>query len=311
MPSSRLTLRSVRQPLCAEVTRVFVGTLALLLALHMPVLQAEVVISNLPNTALGGSTISDTAWKAMLFTTGSSPTQLASVIVGLNPNPTTESTPFTQQVKVSLFSVSGGNPDTELLTTGLVSVTMQARQDVYTFLDASSFAMASNTPYALVLSSDSSTIKWGGNGVSSTTPTASAGFAYNAFLQSSDTGGSWTATGIATNNAFSIIVVPEPSQLALLAMGAVGSWWAFRGRGRRRDGRRDGRHSTSAPVPGVPVLNVCRHWQLVGRCLKDAAVVKSLQKLAPIGGRATSGRHRWWLERFGIESLDPGDNVLV
>lgn len=236
MTSSRRRLRSGRQPLCAEVTRVFVGTLALLLALHMPVLQAEVVISNLPNTASGGSTISDTGWKAMLFTTGSSPTQLDSVVVGLNPNPTTESTPFTQQVKVSLFSVSGGNPDTELLTTGLVSVTMPARQDVYTFLDASSFTMASNTPYALVLSSDSSTIKWGANGVSSTTPTASAGFAYNAFLQSSDTGGSWTATSIATNNAFAISVVPEPSQLALLAMGAVGSWWAFRGRRRRRDG---------------------------------------------------------------------------
>ena len=103
MTSSRRRLRSGRQPLCAEVTRVFVGTLALLLALHMPVLQAEVVISNLPNTALGGSTISDTAWKAMLFTTGSSPTQLDSVVVGLNPNPTTESTPFTQQVKVSLL----------------------------------------------------------------------------------------------------------------------------------------------------------------------------------------------------------------
>lgn len=238
MPSSRLTLRSGRQPLCAEVTRVFAGTLALLLALHMPGLQAEVVISNLPNPVDGGSTISDTAWKAMLFTTGSSPTQLDSVVVGLNPNPTTQSTPFTQQVKVSLFSVSGGNPDTELLTTGLVSVTMPARQGVYPFLDASSFTMASNTPYALVLSSDSSTIKWGSNGVSSTTPTASAGFAYNTFLQSSDTGSSWTAS-LATNNAFAISVVPEPSQLALLAMGAVGSWWAFRGRRSRRDSRRD------------------------------------------------------------------------
>ena len=238
MPSSRLTLRSVRQLLCAEVTRVFAGTLALLLALHMPGLQAEVVISNLPNTVAGGSTISDTAWKAMLFTTGSSPTQLDSVVVGLNPDPTTEATPFTQQVKVSLFSVSGGNPNAELLTTGLVSVTMPARQGVYTFLDASSFDMASNTQYALVLSSDNLLIKWGSNGGSSTTPTASAGFAYNTFLQSSDTGSSWT-TSLATNNAFAISVVPEQSQLALLAMGAVGSWWAFRGRRRRRDSRRD------------------------------------------------------------------------
>jgi hypothetical protein len=237
MKRSRRMVRTGRSPFCAEVTRVFAGTLALLLALHMPGLQAEVVISNLPNTALGGSTISAVGWKAMLFTTGSSPTQLDSVVVGLNPNPTGQSTPFTQQVKVSLFSVSGGNPNAELLTTGLVSVTMPARQGVYTFLDASSFTMASNTPYALVLSSDSSTIKWGANGVSSTTPTASAGFAYNTFLQSIDTGVNWT-TSLATNNAFAISVVPEPSQLALLAMGAVGSWWAFRGRRRRHDGRR-------------------------------------------------------------------------
>jgi hypothetical protein len=78
----------------------------------------------------GGSTIGADVWKAMLVTTGSSPTQLASVVVGLNPT--------------------------------------------------------------------------------------------------------------STNNAFTISVVPEPSLLALLAMGAVGSWWAFRGRRRRRDGRRDG-----------------------------------------------------------------------
>ena len=239
MPSSRRVVRSDRQSFCAAVTRVFAGTLALLLALHMPGLQAEVVISNLPNTALGGSTISDTGWKAMLFTTGSSPTQLSSVVVGLNPNG--QSTPFTQQVKVSLFSVAGGNPNAELLTTGLVSVTMTARQGVYTF-DASSFTvpftMASNTPYALVLSSDSSGIKWGNNNAS-TAPTASAGFAYDAFLQSTSAGGSWTATGTATKNAVAISVVPEPSQLALLAMGAVGSWWALRRRRRRRDGRRD------------------------------------------------------------------------
>ena len=238
MKRSRRMVRTGRSPFCAEVTRVFAGTLALLLALHMPGLQAEVVISTLPNTNLGGSTISDTAWKAMLFTTGSSPTQLDSVVVGLNPDPTTEVTPFTQQVKVSLFSVSEGNPDTELLTTGLVSVTMPARLGVYTFLDENSFTMASNTPYALVLSSDNSLIKWGSNGANTTTPTASAGFAYNTFLQSNDTGSSW-ATSLATNNAFAISVVPEPSQLALLAMGAVGSWWAFRGRRRRRDSRRD------------------------------------------------------------------------
>jgi len=40
------------------------------------------------------------------------------------------------------------------------------------------------------------------------------------------------------------------------------------------------------------------HGQLVGRRLEDVAVVVDLDELAPVGGRATSGRHRWWLERF-------------
>jgi hypothetical protein len=38
--------------------------------------------------------------------------------------------------------------------------------------------------------------------------------------------------------------------------------------------------------------------QFVGRGLKDAAVVMDLHEFAPVGGRAASGRHRWWLERF-------------
>jgi len=34
------------------------------------------------------------------------------------------------------------------------------------------------------------------------------------------------------------------------------------------------------------------------RRLEDVAVVMDLDELAPVGGWATSGRHRWWLERF-------------
>ena len=38
--------------------------------------------------------------------------------------------------------------------------------------------------------------------------------------------------------------------------------------------------------------------QFVGRGLKDVAIVMDLHELAPVGGRATSGRHWWRLERF-------------
>jgi hypothetical protein len=34
------------------------------------------------------------------------------------------------------------------------------------------------------------------------------------------------------------------------------------------------------------------------RRLNDVAIVMDLHELAPVGGRATSGRHRWRLERF-------------
>ena len=38
--------------------------------------------------------------------------------------------------------------------------------------------------------------------------------------------------------------------------------------------------------------------QLVGRCLKDVAVVMGLHELAPVGRRAASGRTRRRLERL-------------
>ena len=38
------------------------------------------------------------------------------------------------------------------------------------------------------------------------------------------------------------------------------------------------------------------HLQLVGRHLNRFAVVMRLDEFAPVGGRAASGRHRWWLE---------------
>lgn len=227
---------SGHQPVFARLARVMAGTLALLLGLPAPDLRAEVVLSNLPNTVNGGSEVSDLDWKAMLFTTGPSPTQLASVVVGLNPA-TGVTPPSAPQVKVSLFSVAAANPAAELLTTGLVSVDMQATQGVCTFLDAIAFKLAANTPYALVVWSDASKIKWGRN--VNNTPAPSDGFQYDTFLVSRNAGGSWSTTvdgsPINMDNALSISVVPKPGQMVLLAMAAAGSWCAFRGRLRRCD----------------------------------------------------------------------------
>jgi hypothetical protein len=218
----RKTMSIIHQKLIRHLARALVAA-GVLLGVQPAGLHAEVVISNLPNTVTGGSTVSDIGWKAMLFTTGSSPTQLASVVVGLNP-PTGATPPVTPQVKVSLFSVSSGAPAAELTTTGLVSVNMQATQGLYTFFDASPFSLAANTSYALVLASDASEIKWGRN--QNMTPTASSGFQYDTFLVSADSGGTWSAISgtspIAMDNAVEIDVVPEPSTMLLLAIGAVG-----------------------------------------------------------------------------------------
>jgi hypothetical protein len=216
----------IRQKLIRHLARALVAA-GVLLGLQPAGLHAEVVISNLPNTVNGGSTVSDVGWKAMLFTTGSSPTQLASVVVGLNP-PDGATLPATPQVKVSLFSVSAGAPATELTTTGLVSVNMQATQGRYTFVDTvfdiNPFILAADTSYALVLASDADEIKWGRK--RDTTPTALSGFQYNTFLVSANSGGTWTTTSgtspISMDNAVEIDVVPEPSTMLFLAMGAFG-----------------------------------------------------------------------------------------
>ena len=207
-----------------RAAKVAAATLTIVLLLSGSALQGAVVISNLPNSNLGGSTLSDTAWKAVVFKTGSQPTLLSAVTVGLNPDPTSAPVPIDQNVTVSLYSVTTNNtPNTLLATTGLTPVTMSNRQGLYSFNSFAGTAMEASTAYALVLSSDLSKIKWGSNGSNTNEPTTANGFEYINFVQSSNSGASWT-NSLAVNNAFSIDVVPipEPSTYVLLAMAAAG-----------------------------------------------------------------------------------------
>ena len=218
-----------------RATKVAAATLTIVLLLSGSALQGALVISNLPNSNNGGSTLSDTAWKAVLFTTGPQPTLLSAVTVGLNPDPTSAPVPIDQNVTVSLYSVTTNNtPNTLLATTGLTPVTMSNRQGLYSFNSFAGTAMEASTAYALVLSSDLSKIKWGSNGLSGNAPTTANGFEYINFVQSSNSGASWT-NSLAVNNAFSIDVVPIPepgtwAAMAIFAGGAAYAGWRRRKR---------------------------------------------------------------------------------
>ncbi|MFZ9938036.1 MAG: choice-of-anchor R domain-containing protein [Luteolibacter sp.] len=173
----------------------------------------------------GGSTLSSANHKALLFTTGPYTSYITSLVLGLNPP---SGTPFTGALNISLWSATNNGteyePDTQLAITGTQSVTIISTQNLYTFdgIFGGGFSMSANTPYALVLSSDANEIKWGRTRDS--TPTSSDGFTFHSFNLSTDSGGIWTTSSVAQDNAIVmevavISVIPEPSSsLALLVL---------------------------------------------------------------------------------------------
>lgn len=186
-----------------------------ILCLACPVMtSAQVVIDNTPPTTTGGSAVSDTDWKAMLFTTGASATQISTIELGLNP-PNTGTPPGTWQVNVSIYNVAAGAPTTELFSMGLAPISIAAATQTYIFTPTSTWSLSASTPYALVVNSDATGIRWSNRPGSS--PTASGGFSYDGFQNSIDSGLNWTSIGVNTVNAVRITVsaVPEPQETAL------------------------------------------------------------------------------------------------
>lgn len=146
------------------------------------------VISNLPPGTDGGSPVSSSSWKAMVFTTGQQDAVVNNVVLGLNPQVQTD-VPSSPKVEVAIYSVSGSNPSVQLATTGLQTVNINQLRQTYTF-NFNALQLAAGTSYALVVRSDATGIKWGNT--ASSTPAASNGFSYVGFRLSSDAGGSWS-----------------------------------------------------------------------------------------------------------------------
>lgn len=194
--------------------------------------QATVVITNTPNGTLGGSILTDVALKALMFTTGGVPSTVNKISLGLNPpGSNTAPVPVQAKVEIVLYSVVDGVPSAQLATTGLLDVNIQQRQQMYDFNINPVFSLNANTPYALVVRSDSTGIKWGntGNtGLGGTEPSGLGGFTYDTILQKDFSGGNWFQS-LSKFNAVEIhaTLIPPVPTLAEWALVLLASFMAF------------------------------------------------------------------------------------
>jgi hypothetical protein len=183
------------------------------------------VIQNTPATADGGSTVSETSWKALLFTSGASAGVVDSLTLGLNP-PTSGSLPATYSVRVSLYSVVSGAPAVSLAAIDLMEIDMSALRQTYALPQTVEFSLQPHTPYALVVSSDATGIRWSNN--NGIRPVASDGFQYDGFLVTEDSGSNWVAPGSMANVLLlGFAAIPEVEWSSLVAgagllAGAIG-----------------------------------------------------------------------------------------
>ncbi len=158
-----------------------------------------VAITNIPIATTGGSTITNTDWKGLIFSTPSAVSEISSIQLGLNN--ISGSYPTSPNIEIGLYSVESGHPSIQLNSLPLQSVSMTESKQMYSFI-IPNWQMAANTSYALVLKSDLTSIKWGNT---LTIPSGMNGYTYLGFNIYSS--GSWTGDGIgSTLNAVVISV---------------------------------------------------------------------------------------------------------
>jgi hypothetical protein len=156
------------------------------------------------------------------------------------PGPNTNPVPAQAKVEIALYSVVAGVPSAQLATTGLLDVNIQQRQQMYDFNINPVFSLNANTPYALVVRSDSTGIKWGytGNtGLGGTEPSGLSGFVYQTMQQKDGLLSNWAPSSVRLNavEIHATLIPPVPTlaeggMLLLASFMAFVAWRSISGR---------------------------------------------------------------------------------
>jgi len=204
--------------------------------------QADVVITNTPNGTNGGSSISGTLLKSLIFRTGATPALIQSIQLGLNPPQTPTSIPIplpiTRTITLSLWSTttdSGSTrPSNNLASSAALPVTIAALRQIYSFDSLGSlgsYTLGANITYGLTLASEGPSeyvtgVRWSNTGQSgdgtARSPSGLNGYTYLTFNNSDDAGLTWIDPS-ATSNTIILSVTPiELNAEAYAAFQSVG-----------------------------------------------------------------------------------------
>jgi hypothetical protein len=210
---------------------IILAILALALALSSPPItqaQGTTYVSSLGLTPIGSSSVGSDSWLAEDFLTGTNPggylldsVQLALTNASGNPSG------FTAMIYNNGAYPVGINPGTNLCT--LNGSLSPIAGDIYTYTPASSLVLRARTFYYIVLTAGTpvanGAYEWNVTSTRAFTVSGGWGALYN--LRSSSDGLNWSSITPAAYAQFAISAtpVPEPSTLALLALGGAFLIW--------------------------------------------------------------------------------------
>ena len=200
--------------------------LAVMLSVHVPRANADVIIDNTAQTPAGNSQIGGGQFDAQEFSTGSQSYSLTSILAQVGGSTSTY-TGF-----ANLVADNGGTPAGGTVLTTFTVPTIGSTFANETFTpNTSGVILAANTNYWFVLGYSSGTGQFGWNyaGISTATGPGSLGH----YATSFDNGSTWIIDnfGPGTPNIIQVngtipAPVPEPSTWAMLSIGFAGLGFA-------------------------------------------------------------------------------------